>query len=178
MTLIFVGYLLSIFHFTINGSGLHLDFLGFILIAAGLWQMADKSAHFERAIPWAIGRIVLSLLPYIISLFALPFEGVIFNLAAWADIALTLYISYNIVAGIGDLQKNENLDLGYEKLNNIWTIHAFLTIVCSLLSYIPLDPVVAISILLIIINLGVNIAFLVLLFKARTRYQSAPSYNA
>lgn len=64
------------------------------------------------------------------------------------------------------------------KSHNIWTIHAFLTIVCSLLSYIPLDPVVAISILLIIINLGVNIAFLVLLFKARTRYQSAPSYNA
>ena len=173
-----VGYLLSSFHFTINVSGLHLDFLGFILIAAGLWQMADKSAYFKNAIPWAIGRIALSILPYIISLFALPFEGVIFNFVAWADIAITLYISYNIVAGVGDLQEQENLDLRYEKLNTVWTIHAVLTVVGSLLSYIHLDPIVAIAIPLVLIDTGIYIAFLVLLFKARTRYQSAPSYNA
>ena len=178
MTLIFVGYLLTSFHFTINGIDLLPDFLGFILIAAGLWQMADKSNHFERSIPWAIGGTVLSVLPHILDLFTVPFEGPISVLVSWVYTAVILFISYNIIAGVGDLEETVDMDLGYENLNLVWKIQAVSTIAGALLSYVPIGLFHTIVLILSIIGLGMHIAFLVLFFKARTRYQSTLSYSA
>ncbi len=178
MTLIFVGYLFIYFHIFINEIDLLPNFLGFILIAAGLSKLADESPYFSKAIPWSVSMIVLSILPHVPILFGIPLEGFVSVLVEWVGIAITLYMSYNIVAGVGDLEENKDLNLGYENLNFAWKIHALLTIICALLYYVPIDFIQTIRVVLIIINLGVNIAFLVLLFKARTRYQSAPSYNA
>jgi hypothetical protein len=65
---LFWGFLIVLVDFRINGFDLLIDLVGYIFIVIGLGVLAKRSGQFERARPFAIGLLVLSVLSEISSI--------------------------------------------------------------------------------------------------------------
>lgn len=163
MNLIFIGYILIFFHFRINGIDLLPDFVGYLLIASGLGQLAEESEQFVKARPWAFVMSVVSIFYGIAGLFGITY-GPAFLIVNIAFGAASLYLMYLIGHGIYDMEQKRQLPLDGAKFLSLWKVQAVLTMLCQisaalnigLLAYIVLIPA-----------LIANIVFLVYLYQAK-----------
>lgn len=168
MQKLFLGLVFIFLNFSINLDsckiGLIPDFVGYALLASGLHALQELSPRFESARPLASGMAVFSAALYVLDLLGGGY-GVPAQLLGIVAVMLSLYVSYQIVCGVGQLQARLGCDLGAETLHGDWALLAVL----QLLGYLFLiSPVLGTVISLA--TLGASILFLFSFWRCKCRY--------
>ena len=169
MRQIFWGYIFIFFDLKIGSFNLLANFVGYILICRGLRLLAEDSAEFERASPWALGLLLVEIgriflrngLRFSILLF-------VFNCGT---LAASLYLRYRIICGIGELERKYMKDLGAEHMRFLWRVQAVLEGGSMFLPYIPYAAIFVV--IFAVASVILNIFFLLFLNRAR----KAPETN-
>ena len=167
---ILIGFLLIFLDFSLNlGNskiGFMPDFLGYIIIIKGLEEMVGESTLFAKAKPFAAGMAVYTGILYLLDLFGISVAlGVLSYLLAFMSTAISLYISYNIVMGVIDMEGEHNTPLNGENLKSLWTAFA----ICNVVTFVSfLFP--AITIICIIMSFLLAICFLVAFNNSKRMY--------
>lgn len=174
MLQIFIGYLFLFFNFEINGIDLLPGFIGYILIFAGLGKLKNESIFFQKARPWSIVMTVFEVLSFAKLIIQTELSILLFSILGFAGAAVSIYIMYCIIKGIGDIEKTYYITIGYEKLMLLWKIASVLRIATAVLTLLPTELVVVISIGLAGIGLIFHIIFLVYINRARKAYENIP----
>ncbi|MBQ4282351.1 MAG: hypothetical protein IJB96_00290 [Lachnospira sp.] len=168
MARIFTGYLLMFFDLNINGFDLLPDFLGYIFIVLGAGELEHKSDKFSTGKSWATVMTIYSL----ISIWMNMMQFNIFFVEIAATIA-SIYVTYCVVSGIGDIEENEGINMDAKSLRSLWQVEAIMRIICVGLGFFSFSDM---EVIIIIVSLGefiVYIMFLVALSKAKNIYNSA-----
>lgn len=171
MLTIFWGFLLLFVNINLNigASTVDLlpDFLGYFLIARGLGQIGLQSVRFAKARPWAIAMTVYTAGLYILNIAAtstsLQLLGYFLGIAA---LAANLYISFQIVTGITELELAEGCDLRGERLKTVWRYMAVLNVLSYLFFWIPIAGIGS-----LLAAFVVEVCFLVFFYKTTTLYR-------
>ncbi|MGI5971976.1 MAG: hypothetical protein ACOX7P_09710 [Oscillospiraceae bacterium] len=167
---IFIGLMLVFIDFNLNiGSsqiGLIPDFAGYIVLAAGLREMAGESNMFAKAGPFASGMAVYTGIIYLMDLFGVSASlGVFSYFLGLISTAVSLYISYCIVLGVKDMESKYGCFLNGPSLNSAWTLLAIFSLISFLLLFIPVMGVIS-----IIVSFVAAICFLVAFNKSKNLY--------
>lgn len=171
MNNIFYGLLFVFLDFDVifgtSKVGLIPDFIGYILISAGLAELTAGNDRFSRARPFAIAMAVYTAILYGMDLLGITYyliQPVPFLLGL-ASTIVSLYVSYGIVTGVKDLEAALGQDLNSRPLYSMWTALAVLSLAIYLLYLIP-----GINLLCMIAGLVVGIAFIVLFSRTKNLY--------
>lgn len=167
---IFIGFLLIFLNFDLNiGSskiGLIPDFIGYIVMIKGLLEMAEESPLFIKVKPLATLMAAYSGVLYLIDLVGISGSlGPLSILLGIASIAISLYISYNIVMGVKDMEEKYNTLLNGNSLKSTWAILAVFNILTFALLLIP-----ALAIICIVVSFIAAICFLVAFNNSKNLY--------
>jgi hypothetical protein len=167
---IFIGLMLIYLDFSINlGNskiGLIPDFIGYIVMIKGLAEMADESPLFLKVKPFAGGMSVYTGILYLMDLFGISVSlGVLFYLFAITSTVISLYISYNIVMGVKEMEGKYNVLLNGDSLKSIWTVLTVINIIVYVFLLIQ-----ALAVICIIVSCIVAICFLVAFYKSKNKY--------
>lgn len=142
------------------------DFIGYIFILQGLAELFDKSELFSKARPYAKGMAVYTAILFALDIFGaadmLGFVGFVLGLISTV---ISLYISYNIVMGVKDMETTFGMQLSGDGLKSNWNLLAVFTVAVYLLFFIPF-----LNILCIIAGLIIGIVFLVSFSKTKNLY--------
>ena len=168
MQKLFLGLVFIFLNFSISfGSckiGLIPDFVGYALLARGLHELQDFSPRFAHARPMASGMAVFSAALYALDLLGSGY-GVPAQLLGIVAVLLSLYVSYQVVCGVGDLQAGLGADLGADALRGDWVLLAVL----QLLGYLFLISAL-LGTVVSLATLGASILFLVSFWRCKCRY--------
>ena len=123
------------FNLTFNGHQLNIlpDFAGYILLLRGIGELAEESAFFERARPFAIGMAVYTAILWIGALLAITSEGWIASLLGLAATVLSLYISWLLIRGVLEMEEGNVADWGGKTLLSRWKLLLCVQVVIHLL---------------------------------------------
>ena len=173
MSNIFIGLILVFLDFNLNlGNstiGLIPDFIGYIIMIKGLEEMAPESVLFIKVKPFATGMAIYSVVLYIMDLLGISMSlGALIYLLAIISTAISLYISYNIVMGVIDMEEKYNTALNGDTLKSTWKLCAIFNVLSFVSLLIPLVAIVS-----IIVTLIVSIYFLVVFSKSKNLYYDA-----
>ena len=178
---IFLGYLLVFFSFKLGGVELSPNFIGYFLIFIGLKNNLNKSVKFSFAKPLSLVLSVCSLVgvlaPWVKKLFNISFlepssilSKLIFFVFDLAVIALT----YLILAGYRDIEKNEKIDIKLKPAFILYIINSVVLIALNVLVFfISISLVNNISMVLIFVNSITNFIFAIYLYLIYRNYNIA-----
>lgn len=125
------------FHLDLNGSriGLIPDFIGYIVMGKGLLEMAAESYFFHKVKPFATGMAIYTAILYGMDLFGITvhLQGLSILLGIVSTI-VSLYMTYNIVMGVKDMETQYRAQLNGASLKTAFTV----LFVFSVLSYLLL----------------------------------------
>ncbi len=166
---IFIGFLFVFldFNLTLGASqiGLIPDFVGYILVFQGLTELEKMSARFIKARPFALGMAVYTGLLYALALFGIGTNDIVSFVLGLVSTLISLYISYNIVMGVKEIEASSGRFLNAQGLYSNWTLLAILSLIVYLLLFIPI-----LNVLCIIAGLVAGIVFLVSFNKTKNLY--------
>jgi hypothetical protein len=167
---IFTGFILIFLDFNLNlGNsqiGLIPDFVGYIIMISGLVEMGRESELFIKVKPYASGMAIYTGILYLLDLLGISSSlGVLSYVLALTSIAVSLYISYNIVMGVIDIERKYNTLFNGSRLKSTWNLLAIFNVLTFVLSLIP-----AVAIICIILTFIVTICFLVDFNKSKILY--------
>ena len=117
MNKLFWGFIFVFLNFNIDlGAvriGLIPTFVGYLLFYAGLSELAEESPRFEKRRPFCIAMMVYTGIFWVCDFFGLsiivpPAVSILLSLVSSA---FSLYISYGIVWGIGDIEDSNRYTL-------------------------------------------------------------------
>lgn len=170
MSNIFIGFLLVFLDVTINAGrstiGLIPDFLGYILMAKGLVEMAEESPLFMKVKPFATFMIVYTGILYFCDLLGISISlGIFSYLLGIVSTVISLYISYNIVMGVRDMEENYNAVLNGDSLKSTWTTLAVFSVITYALILVPV-----LNIICLIVAFIVAVVFLISFNRAKNLY--------
>lgn len=173
MKKIFIGLLLVFldFNLTLNNSviGLIPDFIGYIVMVKGLEEMADESPLFPKVRPYTVGMAVYTGVLYALDLFGIiGLASVLSFLLGVVALAVSLYISYNIVMGVREMEERYETNLNGEQLKSRWTIVAVFSIASIVAQLVP----TTLAIILLICVFIVYILFLVAFNRSKNLYEA------
>lgn len=169
---IFIGLLFVLLDFTLNFGmsriGLIPDFVGYIFILKGLDELRRESEYFAKAKPFATGMLVYTSVLYALNLLGLSLlAGQMFALIlALVSTVISLYVLYNIVMGVSDMERTQGRNLNTDQLYKMWKVLAILSVVLYVLMFIP--PLALMTIIALLI---INIIFLVAFNKSKNLYE-------
>ncbi len=143
MKKIFWGLILLLLTFDIDLGGGHVltllpDFIGFIVIFLGIHEMLDWGINFKRAQIAAVAMIAYSAVTFTTNLFALE-SGMLGTITDVLFTLMTLYMYFEIVEGIGSIEKITGENLNYERTKKTLKIYMVLVI----FAYVVLIPAVS-----------------------------------
>ena len=172
MNKLFFGFLLLFINvnLTFNGHTVNVlpEWAGYCLIYSGLNDLAGEGEHFALARPWCLAMVVYTGATWLIEIFfgsaKLGIIGGLLNLLATL---VSLYVSYMILQGIAEIQRDRGVDLGQDKLMKIWKVFAVCILIANLLLFMPALAVVA-----MIVAFVATIIFLVRFNNTRTIYNA------
>lgn len=137
---IFTGMLLVFldFNLTLDNSiiGLIPDFVGYVIMVGGLNELSGKSDRFEKAKSFASIMVVYSGVVYVMDVFGFSttMDNVIVFVLGFLSTIASVYISYNIVMGVKDIETSEARNLNADALYSTWNIFAIFSIaMCALI---------------------------------------------
>lgn len=173
---IFIGFILIFLDFSLNiGNsqiGLIPDFVGYIVMISGLEEMAVESTLFIKVKPYVTGMALYSGLLYVLDLIGVYVTlGILSYVLALISIALSLYISYNIVMGVIDMEGKYNTILNGDSLKSTWTLLAVFNILTFVSLLIP-----PIALICIIVTFIIAICFLVAFNNSKNLYYKLDSH--
>ena len=173
MNKLFFGFLLVFvnFNLTFNGHTLNIfpDWAGYCLIYAGLNDLSGESDYFRLAKPWCLGMAVYAGALWVLELLVGETElGILGWILGLLATLVSFYVSYMIVQGIGDAQRNRSIELGYEPLKKVWLLY----VICGLAAHvlILLPPL---AVICLIVAFVAAVIFLVRLNNTRRAYNTA-----
>lgn len=153
--------------------GLLPDFLGYIFIVQGCGLLLAESQRFAKVNPVAMVLAVYSGITYAMDLF-----GISARLGIWGLLlrilfaAVSLYMSYQIVAGVQDIEVRRSADLQAAYLRSVWGGVAVLEVIGLLFSWVPV-----LNLFCMIAAFVVYICFLVAFHRSRELYNAlTPNY--
>lgn len=169
MRAIFVGFLFIFFNLNINAGdsviGLIPNFVGYILLVRGIKELENENERFIKLNVPVKCMLVYTILTYIFDLFALDI-GVLAFILGIISVAVSLYITWNIVVAIEEMEVSQHRNLNGEKLYYYWKISAITSIVAYVLAAIL--PTFGIAILLA--SFVLYVIFLVQFNKTKKLY--------
>jgi len=139
------------------------DFIGFILIAAGMQAYISQSENYRKMRPFVWGAAAVSAAVYIANMFGVislnTLPSVIITI-----ILMVLYLitTYYIYRGVRELEQKQGCVLGADNLRIIWIVMAAaeaLTLICY---YLPV-----LILLQMIVSFAANVAFLVQIIRIK-----------
>ena len=168
MGYIFWGYFCILFslHFTIGSIQLDLppDFLGYILIFAGLRQMSFQSYFFQRGKPFAVILAVLSFLQAPIS---------IFELSVLIGTILLLLLDDKMIRGICEIEEKQQIALGGKTLRTVWNVKVIFS-VCMVILWVAHSAIISVALITMVM---IQIVFLVYIYKVKKGCEGQPWMN-
>ena len=172
---IFIGFIFIFLNFNLTlGSskiGLFPDFVGYIVMIGGLVEMAEKSSIFMKVKPYVTGMAIYTGILYLLDLFGISVSlGALTYVLAITSMAVSLYISYNIVMGVIDIEEKYNMILNGRKLKSTWTLLAVFNVLTFVSLLIPF-----IAIIFIIVSIVVVIYFLIIFNSSKNLYLALSS---
>ena len=176
MKKIFIGLLLIFINFNLTlGAvkiGLFPDFLGYIVMLSGLTEMSGMSELFGKAKPWASGMAVYTGILYGMDLFGITIANLFSIVLGLTSLAISLYISYNIVMGVIEVELNNKVDLNGENLKSAWKAMTLFNVITYFSVFVT-----ALSVILIIGAIIIAIYFLILFNKSKNMYYESFPYQ-
>ena len=122
------------------------SFIGYYYILKGLAEIVQFSNHFFRIMPFVKGMIFYSIIIYVVNLFVGKDVANMFDVSnIWHMIvvalrvvstAFELFISYNIVIGINDIEISESQHLNAKPLYSAWKSVVVFKVLSFLLLFI------------------------------------------
>ena len=169
MNRIFFGLLLVFINFNLDiGAsriGLVPDFLGYIFMLRGTAELIQYSSRFEKTRPYITAMIGYTLILYVLDLFGfsrMGGVGIIGVLLGFASLCASLYISFNIVMGVKDIEIMRAQDLNGDKLLSIWKLQAVMLAAVHFLIIIP-----PLAIICMLTGFLVTVYFLVVFYRTK-----------
>jgi len=160
MAFVFLNFNLEIGGLTI---GLLPNFLGYLLILKGLSELSGLSARFYKMTPAVLFVGTYSALAYFLETFGALGGGTAVYVFALISINLSLFVSYNIIMGIQDIEIHRGQDMNFAQLFLAWKILAVFSFLPFAAQLTPIPLVLA-----IVIYFVVAFYFLIILNKTRT----------
>ncbi len=170
MNSLFVGLLFLFLNFSLKMGtiqiGLLPDFLGYLLLLHGLRRMAGEGARFAHLPPLVLRFAIYTALVYLLELGGLSARlGVLDRLLQVACTVMRLYVSYELMQGMADLERRDGCDYAASGLRLAWTALA----VSNMLNYLLLFNSV-LGTLCALFALAAGIAYLIAFYHCRQRY--------
>lgn len=167
---IFIGFIFIFLDFNLDlGNsriGLIPDFIGYIALINGLVEMAEESPLFMKVKPYASGMAVYCGILYVMDLLGISVSlGGLAYILAIISTAISLYISYNIVMGIIDMESKYSKNFNGDSLKSSWTTLAVLNVLTFVLLLFP-----PIAFICMIVTFIVTIFFLVAINTSKNLY--------
>ncbi len=173
MKYIFWGFIFIFinFSFKFNGSSIDVlpDFIGYILVINGLNEMMSKSILFAKAKPISIVMLIISSLIFVTDLLGITATlGSLNYLRLIVCAILYLYMTYNIVMGVKDLEGKFLIHLDGDALKSNWTFFTIFYVLSIILALVPL-----LNIVLLIVGFIANICFLIAFNNSKNQYYNS-----
>ncbi len=133
MDKLFFGFLLIFVNFNLNLNGHTLnifpDWAGYCLIYAGLNDLTEEGEHFPLAKPWCLGMAVYTGVLWLLEIFMGDTKlGIIGWVLGLAATLVSFYVSYLVIQGIADIERNRGVSLGQDGLMKVWKLY----VICAL----------------------------------------------
>ena len=142
------------------------DFVGYLLMMKGLRELSVESTVFQRGETVALVMAVIHGVHWLMDFFAASVQA---ELYAWlvglVVTVLDLVLTYWVVKGVEDMERRYHWVLQAGKLRSMWLVQLVLTILCTLLNWLPLVGTVC-----VIASFVVAVCFLVAMNDTRKRY--------
>ncbi len=128
------------------------DFIGYIMLMAGLVEVSEKSENFKNLRTPSLMMIFISGFIFMNTAASNVFPMFISSIFMTALIIANLYILEKLILGFKDIEENENIDFRYNSLSRIFKTYKRLNIVLIIAVFIQ---VVVLTILPIESNLNI-----------------------
>ena len=119
--------------------GLIPDFVGYLLIAKGLREIAYENRRFAKLRAWAIVLTLFTVMLYVIDLvgaaMSMPYLYIALSVAVLIG---DLYVSFQIVKGLVELEEERGWDLRAKRLKTLWLCLAVMESLIYLMMWFPL----------------------------------------
>ncbi len=170
MKSIFTGLLFVVLNFNLNlgNSTIELlpDFIGYIILAGGLLELAGESLLFIKVRPYSIGMAVYTGITFVLNLLGMKGSlGYLDYILGILSLIALFYITYNIVQGIKETERSHGAFLNGERLDSIWRWWAAITAFTYLIFLLPGAAIIS-----IIISAVMAICFLVSINTSKNLY--------
>jgi len=159
MALVFLNFNIMVGYFNV---GLLPDFVGYFFILKGITELSGLSVRLYKMTPTVLIVGAFSAMVYVMELLGGLGAGVAGHIVMLVSINLSLFISYNFIMGLQDIEMHRKQDLNVARLFLAWKIlavGAFLPLVVRLT---PVPEIVAIA-----AGFAVGVYFLFELNKSR-----------
>ncbi|MCL2215674.1 MAG: hypothetical protein FWB91_01510 [Defluviitaleaceae bacterium] len=174
MILVFINFNLDIGYMRI---GIIPSFLGYYFMLKGLAEIMELSSRFSKVIPYVKGMIVYSVIIYVMDLlggataidllYIYTPTGLLMLAIGIITIVLSLFISYNIIMGVKDIEITQEQDLNSDRLYLAWK----LLVVFSVLTHIViLLYITAFAVVGILVSFLIQIYYLFAFYRTKTLY--------
>lgn len=167
---IFIGFIFIFLDFNLDlGNpqiGLIPDFVGYIIMISGMEEMAGESMLFMKVKPYVTGMAFYTGVLYLLDFVGISVSlGILTYVLAFTSTVFTLYISYNIVMGVIDMEGKYNKPLNGDSLKSTWILLAVFKVLAFVLLLIPLLGIIS-----IVLSIILDICFLVAFNNSKNLY--------
>lgn len=167
---ILIGFIFIFLDFNLDlGNsriGLIPDFVGYIALINGLVEMSKESPLFMKVKSYASGMAVFSGILYVMDLLGISVSlGGLSYVLAIISTVISLYISYNIVMGVIDMESKNSKNFNGDSLKSAWTIIAVFNALTYVLLLFP-----PMAFVCMIVTLIVTIFFLFAINTSKNLY--------
>lgn len=167
---LFWGLLLVLLDFTINGFDILVDLVGYILVVVGLGELASRNRNFQRARPFGIVLLALSVLDLFtqrpsgreadvdVGLFGSAALAVIFSVGL---LIVNLLLVYYICSGIADMARGiGDAELAHTAMRR-WQVYLWAQVAAVLLLVFVFANPSAVGLIILVIAANLIAAVLV-----------------
>lgn len=156
------------FNLTFNSCviGLIPDFIGYFFIMKGLQDLEGTSMHFNMVESLTKGMMVYTAITYAMDFLTLSARlGILAMVLGLFSMAGRLYVSYHVVLGVCDLEKESGYRMDSDVLLSRWKIMAILNVCSILFLMIPF-----VNLIFILVNFIFGVLYLAAFNKASNAY--------
>ena len=180
---IFIGMIWVFINFNLDIGdmriGLIPNFVGYYFMLKGLSEIMEFSSRFSKIMPFVKGMIVYSVITYVIDLFGGSLEieyvntpvGLLFISMGIISTLLSIFISYNIIMGIKDIEIIKQRDLNTNQLYSIWK----LLVTFSIITHFFVFTHAMLAIVSILVGFVIQIVYLFAFWKTKNLYYNTNS---
>ncbi len=177
MSKIFIGMFfilfdLKLFLFILNFNILP-DFIGYIILLLGIMELKECSKHYKNIIPITICMIIISSIISIINFLMININPVVNEFIDLITTGIFMYLLYEIILGIKDMEKADDNNYKSTTLYKIWQVLLIVLSVGYLSLIIPhFSENTFLIIFLSITNIIIFLIFVIAFYITKNIYNS------